>query len=232
MKSYITAQISTAIAKVEQDFTKTTDFLVNEQRDVRNDLSIANEHIKKLEDQKQKLETNVTELNHRIMVLEKASRSCNIEIQCVPEKKSENVLELVKKLYEIIKMPSAVSEICAVRRVAKLNPDSKRPRNILLTVRSEFQRDTFLSSFKRYNQANSTSPISSFSLGIPGESQRIYVSEHLSRQCKELHAAARRYAKENSYTYCWVKFGRVYLRKEDNSPAIHVKNLDFLHKFT
>ncbi|KAJ2951832.1 hypothetical protein O0L34_g13995 [Tuta absoluta] len=220
----IDAKITVAIQGLEDNFTKATDFLEDNQKEIKTNVSAATNRIKSLEVEKLALETSVIELNRRIETLEKTSRSRNIEIQAVPEKKSENVMFIIKKIYEVLNIPSpAEAETSSVRRVAKLKPDSDRPRNILLTLQSERQRDQLISAFRRYNKNNPKAELSSSSIGLPGPSQRIYLSEHLSSQCKELHYAARKFAKEHSFTYVWIKYGRVYLRKNDNEPAIHIK---------
>lgn len=232
ISTLIRKEITTAIDKLQIDFTKTTDFLKEEQDDLKRDLKLANDRIKTLENEKSGLQSNINNINRRLLSLEKSSRSHNLEIQCVPESKSENLLAIVKKMYEIVKLPISDNEICSVRRVAKLNPKSDRPRNILLTLQSELQRDNLLSAAARYNKNNHSNPLCSSQLGIQGENRKIYVCEHLSFECKELHAATRKFAREHSYTYVWVKYGRVYLRKEDDSTAIHVKDFSVLEKLS
>ncbi|KAL0850103.1 hypothetical protein ABMA28_011986 [Loxostege sticticalis] len=59
---------------------------------------------------------------------------------------------IVRKICDTINVPVHDVDICSVRRIAKFNPDSSRPRNILLTLPSERQRDIILSAYKRYNK--------------------------------------------------------------------------------
>ncbi|KAF9414516.1 hypothetical protein HW555_007590 [Spodoptera exigua] len=61
---------------------------------------------------------------------------------------------------------------------------------------------------------------------------KVYVCEHLSPDCKYLHAATRLKAKELKFKYVWVKYGRVYMRKDDRAGHILVKNVDFLNNIT
>lgn len=230
LNKVVDTKIAIAVKKLEDDFTNTTNFLGEEQNDIKMDLKSAENRIKTLEKEKSALESTTNDLSRRLETLEKLSRSHNVEIQAVPEKKSENLVDLVKKLYKTLGIPSAENEICSVRRVAKLKPESERPRNILLTLQTERQRDNLISAFRRYNKQNPSSPLSSSSIDIPGPSQRIYVAEHLAAACKELHHTVRNFAKENSYTYVWIKYGRVYLRKDDSGPAIHIKSKSDLNK--
>ncbi|CAG9138790.1 unnamed protein product [Plutella xylostella] len=168
-------------------------------------------------------------MSTRLAILEKISRDSNVEIQEVPESKSENLLAILQSLCKVIDTPLVETDVRAYRRVAKINPASNRPRNIVVTLASPRHRDTLISAVLRYNKLHANDKLNSTSIGIAGEARRIYVSEHLSADTKQLHAAARKTAKELNYKYVWVRFGRIYLRK-DHSDAILVKNIETLAK--
>ncbi|CAK1588779.1 unnamed protein product [Parnassius mnemosyne] len=54
---------------------------------------------KELQDENCKVKSAVQELTIRVNQLEQSARSSNAEIQCVPERKTENVLNIVKDIY-------------------------------------------------------------------------------------------------------------------------------------
>ncbi|KAL0810362.1 hypothetical protein ABMA28_010511 [Loxostege sticticalis] len=195
----IQSQITSAIENLKTDFTHTTDFLADEQQ--------------------------LDVMERRINSVEKVSRSRNLEIQAIPDRRNEDLVAIVRKICDTINVPVHDVDICSVRRIAKFNPDSSRPRNILLTLPSERQRDIILSAYKRYNKHHRSDPLNTGLLGIPGEKVNIYLAEHLSAECRELYAAARKFSRDHSFKYVWVKYGRVYLRKDDSSSAIFVKDL-------
>lgn len=231
VKATIKSEITSAIDKLKSEFTETTDFLDAEQKDLKKDINSANDKIKSLEAENLKLSKELTSLGRRIRPLEKSSRSCNVEIQVVPENKEENVTSIFKKLCEKIDFPIVDSEISSVRRVAKLNPSSDRPRNILVTLKSERQRDDLISAYRGYNKNNKNDLLNSSHLNISGEKQRIFVTEHLSSEVKELHSAARKTAKERGYKFVWIKYGRIYVRKsDDDSTPILIKEHSCLSK--
>lgn len=226
IKKEIVAQIET----LKSEFTATTDFLAEQQRDLKQDVLSMNDKIQELESQNRKLQAELSVIKQNVKVLDKSSRSCNLEIQSIPEKKTENLLHLLKKICEVIKTPLIDSDIRSIRRVAKLNPSSDRPRNIIVTLPSERHRDAILSAARRYNKQNSSMPLNCSNIGYSGDKRSIYIVEHLSPECKEIHAAARKWAKENFYKYVWVKYGRVYVRESDTAPAILIKDLSVLNK--
>lgn len=224
----IQSQITSAIENLKTDFTHTTDFLADEQRDLKRDLATANNAISALEAEKSKLQSELDVMERRINSVEKVSRSRNLEIQAIPDRRNEDLVAIVRKICDTINVPVHDVDICSVRRIAKFNPDSSRPRNILLTLPSERQRDIILSAYKRYNKHHRSDPLNTGLLGIPGEKVNIYLAEHLSAECRELYAAARKFSRDHSFKYVWVKYGRVYLRKDDSSSAIFVKDLPTL----
>ncbi|CAG4990546.1 unnamed protein product [Parnassius apollo] len=96
MKSFIKSEINAAIEKTKQEFTETRDFLHSENKDIKASLSVIETHISELEKQNCYFLKNITSLQNRLVPMEKVSRSCNVEIQAVPEKRNENVLAIVK----------------------------------------------------------------------------------------------------------------------------------------
>lgn len=197
---------------------------------MKKEINTANKMIQSLESEKNKLSSDINRMSNRIRALEKGSRSCNLEVQCVPEKKTENVLNIFKKLYEEISVPLSDDDIRSVRRIAKMDPSTERPRNILVTLSSERKRDDVISAFRRYNKQYADCKFNSTHLNIPGEKRTVYVVEHLSPETKQLHGETRKKANELSYKYVWVKYDRVYVRKNDDGPAIHIKNSSCLSK--
>jgi hypothetical protein len=217
-------------SQIKEEFSATTDYICAEQTQLRLEMSDVASTIKLLESENLKLQTEIHRLNTRILGMKKISRNCNIELQAVPERRNENVLLLFKKLCEVVKAPLADENISLCRRVAKLNPSTNRPRNIVITLSTPRLRDLVLSATHRYNKTHSERGLTSFDLGVPGEACKIYVTEHLSPEQKNLHAAAKRVVKERNFKYVWVKYGQVYMRKDEGSSAILVKNLDSLSK--
>lgn len=227
----IKSELEKVTNSIRQEFSETTDFLHAEQKDLKKSISEASRKITELEQQNSNLRAELNSIGMRLKAAEKTSRSCNVEVQCVPERRSENLVAVFKNLCKEIELPITDMDIRSCRRVAKMNPTSKRPRNILVTLPSERHRDQVISYVKRYNLKNAKSPINSGHVGVPGgENCPIFVSEHLSKDIKELHAAARRAAKDKAFKYVWVKYGRVYLRKDDNSPSVHIKDKSSLDK--
>ncbi|XP_052755624.1 uncharacterized protein LOC128201770 [Galleria mellonella] len=230
IKASIRSEIHLAITALKDEFTVTVDFLEEGQKRINGTLAAAVERVSELECKKNKLQGDIYELERRLKISEKTSRSMNIEIQAVPEKRSENVVGIFKKICDVINFPISDTEIHACRRVAKINSSSNRPRNILVTLPSPRHRDNILSAVRKFNKDNPKQTLSTFHLGYSGETKKMYLVEHLSPECKELHSLARRFVKDKAYKFVWVKYGQIYIRKDEQSSAVLVKNAEMLKR--
>lgn len=181
--------------------------------------------ILKLESENNELSMQLSNLKNKVSQMEQHVRDCNLEIQCVPEHKNENLLTIINQLIRIVSSNIVESEIINIHRVAKLNPESKRPRSIVVKFSTPRHRDNLLAAVKLFNKNNESDKLNSGHLGIGGDKQQIYVLEHLSPENKKLHSAARQKAKEKNYQFVWVRGGRIFLRKDIRSPPLLVKDM-------
>lgn len=166
-------------------------------------------------------------VTNRLMQLEQHTRAANIEIQCVPEHRQENLINTVQQLGKIIKCPVAEENIHFCARLAKMNAKSPRPRSILVKFSSPRLRDEFLAATIKYNKNNSTDKLNTSHLGIANTKKTpIYVVENLTPEGKLLHAAARRKAKELGFRFVWVRDGKIFVRKSEGSNYVYIRNHD------
>ncbi|KOB76071.1 Zinc finger DNA binding protein [Operophtera brumata] len=59
--------------------------------------------------------------------------------------------------------------------------------------------------------------ITSAELGLEGPPAPLYFNERLTRLNRQLFAKAREECRHHKWKYCWIKSGRIYLRKEQDS---------------
>ncbi|KAL4720502.1 hypothetical protein ACJJTC_015829 [Scirpophaga incertulas] len=172
----------------------------------------------------EQLRTTVSVMTQRIDQLEQYLRNNNLEIQGVPEHKNENVVSIVSRIADVVSLKLQDKDILNCTRVAHKNKDSKAPRAIVVQLISTRCRDEFYSAVSRYNRSHPKCKLGSSLLNFGGPTVPIYVSEHLSPANKSLHAAARIKARELTYKFVWVRNGRIFMRKDETSPFVHVKS--------
>lgn len=56
------------------------------------------------------------------------------------------------------------------------------------------------------------------------EDTPVFISEHLTAKGSRLHFLARELTKSKKYKFCWTAYGKVFLRKEENSAIITVRS--------
>lgn len=171
---------------------------------------------------------DIQRLNEKINLLEQQLRDCNIEIHGINEFKSENVCDIIKRIAGTVSLKLEDNDLMKVTRVAKFNKDNKKPRTIVVKLTSCRRRDEFLSAVSRYNKANPTNKLNTGLVGVAGDRSPIFVAEHLSPANKTLHAAARLKAKEKNYKFVWVRDGRIYVRKDENSRYLLINSTQSL----
>ncbi|KAF9824022.1 hypothetical protein SFRURICE_020288 [Spodoptera frugiperda] len=80
------------------DFKDSLGFLSAQYDSMNSDMVAQNSIIKQLKTENQQLRSEVNVLSNRVRQMDQLSRSANLEIQCVPEHKAENVLSIVRQL--------------------------------------------------------------------------------------------------------------------------------------
>lgn len=176
--------------------------------------------------------TNLS-LSTRLMQVEQQTRASNIEIQCVPENKNENLVNTVQQLGKIIKCPIADQNIHFCARLAKLNAKSPRPRAILVKFSSPRLRDEFIAATIKFNKNNPNDKLNTSHLGIATTKKTpIYIAENLTPEGKALHAAARIKAKELGFRFVWVRDGKIFVRKNEGTNYVYIRNHETLNNLS
>lgn len=219
--------IKTEIEQVKDSMT----FMNEKYETIKSEISNKFTTLHQLQKENEQLSASLKEMNMRVNTMEQQARSSNVEIQCVPEHKGENLVSIVMNVARVTSCTIAESNIHQVTRIAKLNSSSNRPKSIIVQFSSPRVRDSFLSASIKFNKNKKPEDrLSSSLLGIGGKKENVYVVEHLSSKNKSLHAAARMKAKELSYQYVWVRNGRIYMRKTDGSDYVYVKDTETLER--
>lgn len=174
---------------------------------------------KKIKIENENLQATVKDLESKVLLLEQESYQSNIEIQCLPEYKQENLASTIQQIGKVISFPITEKDIQSCFRVRKQDQKSKKPKAVICKLSNRLQRDNFLAAVLRYNKSHSNEKLNTKLLGFGDSGSPIYISEHLTKTNRDLHAATRIKAKEKQYKYVWIRSGKIFIRKDDNSPA-------------
>lgn len=223
--------ITSEVKTIKTDISEIKDSLnyVNQQyEDVMCELQLTKDKVKSLEKEKDEMRGTISNLNQRLNNLEQHSRTNNVEIQCIPDNRNENLLALVKNIASVTGCAIKDDQVVLCTRIAKIDRTSMRPRSVIVQFCTSNIRNYFMAGIYKYNRLHQHDKINTSHLGIQGEKKQIYVMEHLSPANKQLHAAARARAKELGYKYVWTRGGRVYMRRDDTSDYILIRDIESL----
>lgn len=111
-----------------------------------------NEVIQSLSQKNDNLSSQVRNLTERLEQVEQIMRAPNVEINGIPEHKSENLLKTVEQLGLVVENPLGDNDVLHVTRIAKLNNESNRPRSVIVKLRSQRRRDELLAAVTKFNK--------------------------------------------------------------------------------
>lgn len=226
-KEILRAELSTIRGDL-QDLRKSVDF-VNEMYDtLQKSVEGLTKDNAQLKAENRELKSTVCGFSDRLNNLEQHLRENNLEFHGVPEHGGENLRSLVQQCSRVINCKINDDDLITCTRVAKLNRESKLPRTVVVKFKTVRHRDEFYSAVTRYNKQHADDKLNTSVLGMGGPRKPVYISEHLSPANKLLHASARKRASENGYRFVWIRNGRIYVRKDQGSALIHIKNNDSL----
>ncbi|KAL4706791.1 hypothetical protein ACJJTC_018172 [Scirpophaga incertulas] len=212
-----------------RDIRNSMEFLSADYDRVKTELSDLQEKLSSTTKEYSALTNKMTDVSDRLNLLEQHARETNIEIGGVPENKSENLLSFMRQLCKVVSVPLSETDILTGTRVRKITEDSARPRSIIIKLQSIRKRDEILAAVSAFNKKNQNDKLNTSQLGYGEKKSPVYVSEHLSPYNKKLHATTRKAARDKCYKYVWIRNGRIFVRKDDQTPAKQIRCYDSLN---
>lgn len=139
-----------------------------------------------------------------------------METTGVPEQQNENVTFLLRKIAAALNFRLEDITVDAVHRLANNPNKPAEPRGIMI----KFCRSLDMEG--RRSRAWVKRSLSAVELGFTGES-RVYVNMPLSRETRIPWAAVQHFKRQNNYNYSLItSAGKIFIRKEQGQPAVHV----------
>lgn len=163
------------------------------------------------------LETKVEHLEDNCSKRDQWSRIRNVELVGVPECDTESLPEIVAKVAAYAGVPLQPSEMEFATRVQAKRPVKGVPRAIVVQFRDRATKDRLIHASRQCPGRLTTQD-----LGMDGEPRKIHVNEHLTVKNKLLFTKCKKAANDKGYKFIWTKNCRIYVRKAEGSPYIHI----------
>nr|XP_034832174.1 uncharacterized protein LOC117988984 [Maniola hyperantus] len=200
------ASLSSQLSQLQTSYSK----LQDENDHLKSDVSTLRERISVSEDQ-------ILELRSQFGRQQQQARMNNLEIVGLPQTSSESPVDLVVKIAEYAGVELNRGDIDFAHRVQPQKPIAGRPKAIVVKLVDRLCKDKILSGLKRKKG------ICTRDIGIGGTEKKFFVNEHLTPENKQLLKSTKNLAKEKAYKFVWVRNCNIFLRKNEEAPALHVR---------
>lgn len=159
------------------------------------------------------LKMDIAKLSSDLNNKEQLLRINNIEIKGIPSKKKENLIELVCKIGEIIGQTISKTDINFSIRAQS----TSEHKNIIIGFLGRYTKENFIAAARARKNG-----LTAEDLGFAGNTNRVYINDHLTRDNKHLLSKVKKLAQEKNHNHVWVQNCRILTRKNDTSPIIAV----------
>lgn len=181
------------------------------------------EEINKLEQERDADRSHIKNLVDRLETFECHARASCIEIRNVPStipEPKESLLKTVLSTTRALNLQVEQSDIKDVYRISTMKDSSNK--TIIVDFVSTLLKEKVLSQYKRQNREKRQ--LTTEHIKIGGPAKPIFMSENLSAYMKRVFFLARDFKKTNNFDFCWVKNGKIFLRKKEGAPIIRISH--------
>lgn len=212
LKLFITEQFSDYTKNLEYHNSIVTD-LKETIKDLKNEVQDVKKEAILIKTENTVLKNEIENLKSEITELQQYSRRSNLEISGLPEIENENINETVDKVLSSLDV-SKPHNIIVSHRVPTSRKD--RHKSIIVQFATKNQRDVCITAAK-------TKHLLASDINTRFDTSPIYVNEHLAPAVKKLLFQSKVFKKDNNFKFCWVKEGKVFLRKNENSRVYRIR---------
>ena len=178
-----------------------------------------------------RLSKSAIDLASEMNDIEQYSRRECVELTGLPEEPGEDTTKLALKVGSLMGLDLDDTDISVSHRLPKSNFDAsyssrlrdgtarnidpalKFPKVIVKFVRREVKEAFYQSRKHLYGKTTRDIGLSRLS------ENKLYISESLSPRNRDLFKECRKFKRDQSYKFIWTHNGRVYLRRNKDSPA-------------
>lgn len=172
------------------------------------------------------LKKKIVSLESRIEDMEQYSRNNCVEIHGIPQEPTEDVVNVVKEVGKALDMKITDEMIDACHRLKK-RPGAGNQQTPGIVVKFVRRIDKEELMRKRRIKHNFSTRHMNLAMDLP-----VFINESLSPARRRLFVLAREVKRSKNFKYLWVRGGKVFLRREDGAPVVHVTCQADLSKLT
>ncbi|KAG7300511.1 hypothetical protein JYU34_016141 [Plutella xylostella] len=221
------------------DFTASLNYTSEDIVQFRQELTEMKGQLKELEYYKSEVKTlraEVSELRQELAAKEQRHFTKDVEITGLTETNGENLTQVVNVLSNKLGVQLDPRDVDDVRRVGARGGGGgggsggagagamERPRPVVLTFTRRAPRDQLLRA------AKARRGITTEMLEVPGNSRRVFVNEHLTKENRVLFSKARALGAELKFKFVWTSNCNIFMRRSETSSVLRITSESILDK--
>ena len=224
------------LTKQIEDAMKNIQYTSEKYDEIVRLLKASDEERKILRAENKSLKTKVLESENELKALKESyddldqylRRDC-VEIRGLPVgSECANTNDVVLKVAEKIGVDLVPSEISVSHPLPSRTVPTKQGGNTRLNaIIVKFVRRDVKEKF--YHARKNLKNLTASDFGYQSMN-KVYINENLTRKNKELFNSTLKIKKEKGFKYIWTNQGRIYLRKNEASSPVHIKNQSDLQR--
>lgn len=178
--------------------------------------------ITRLETEKQEDKKTIRQLEDKLELLERKSRTSGIEIRNIPKESGETKDSLCSVLSNLGKTIDLEINHSSIRDIYRLNTkDGSNP--VIVDFTSVLTKEKVIKGIKSFNKSRvNKDKLNTTHLNPQNQPKPLYVSETLTQKTHRLFYLARSFQKTHGYEFSWTSNGIVYLKETAGSPQIRI----------
>ncbi|KAI5630895.1 hypothetical protein NE865_16398 [Phthorimaea operculella] len=170
-------------------------------------------------------------LENNIDQLERSSKCSTVEIRNIPLSPAEDKTTLCTHIINLRRSREPAIQDHDVRDIFRIKSKSGAPGPIIMELSTSSIKERFIKSVISFNKGKpKNGKLNSTHLKLKGTPKPVYVSDCLTNRARRLHYLAREFKKKHNYSSCWTAYGKVYLRKSEESTPIRIEAENDLNK--
>lgn len=208
-----------AVRKSNSNIENSIAFLLVQNEEFKNKIT-------SLENQAKDDKKYITLLEDKLEDLQIMSRKANFELRNVPKNSNETKEDLIEMVTCLSGKVGSTLNKTDISDIYRVRPKKAEEKNspIVVETSSTLAKTDIIKACRTFNIRNKAK-LCAKHLGLHvQEDTPIFVSEQLTAKQARLHFLARDLVKTKKYKFCWTAYGKVYVRKDENSKVEQIKS--------
>lgn len=207
--------------KLNTEMNVTLKFLSSQYDDFLRKVTRIEKENKTLKKQNEELNTRLEVVENEINMQQQQRIKDYITIHGIPHKSNENLKAVIIETVKATRTNITEENILSCRRMTTPNTTKTA---IIVAKLDKYETKTIIQQNFKNNGPITMKQITP-NINPAFEARLIYINDYLTNHTRQLYELAKQLKKKYKLRYAWTKDGKVFIRKNENSRILRIKNI-------